>query len=280
MKRSPLLIAALPLFTACSAAQLEQGLRDFNALAAATSTPASAAQGVSAASPGATTVRPGSEVPLGKIIYGDVKQSRPDRYFLRGEEGEEYLLFMQDLAGNIYGGPGLQLKNTTENALLAALGDSYGGEVYSPAITLPETGLYPIEIVAGGPESEGRYRFSVRRLNRAPEVVPAALTLGTTVTGEGIEIPYDIDTFSFEGQKGQNVVLDFQFLNGNMLQSARATLTHQATGRYIVTSGSNGTKVTLQTESPAPVTLPETGTYRVEVSGDVGPYRFRLRPAQ
>src|SRR5262249_21179033 len=65
---------------------------------------------------------------------------------------------------------------------------------------LPSSGTYRIRVQSPGEyqdRSRGPYRFFLYRINRPPEHVPATLALGDSLTGEVIDLPGDIDEFTF-----------------------------------------------------------------------------------
>lgn len=84
----------------------------------------------------------------------------------------------------------------------------------STRFTLPASGTYRVRMAhhetpytAMDREPFGPYRFRVAPVRYAPESVSAALTLGQTVTGEGLEHCGDVDVFTFHAQAGERLTL-------------------------------------------------------------------------
>src|SRR5204862_2941920 len=48
-------------------------------------------------------------------------------------------------------------------------------------------------------DAAGSYRLYLYRVNRAPESVPAVVTIGDTIAGESIDPPGDVDEFTLSG---------------------------------------------------------------------------------
>jgi hypothetical protein len=139
-----------------------------------------------------------------------------------------------------------------------------------PPVVIPASGVIRVQVEqVRGPyggfdlTALGPYALEVDPINRAPETVPAALTLGDTVTTESIDPAGDIDEFTFNGTAGQHIHVhvfpnDFaEIIDLSTLQSVTAT-----------TQGSE-----------AFGTLPTTGQYLVRVTGVAywishGPYQL------
>lgn len=126
----------------------------------------------------------------------------------------------------------------------------------------------------------GSYRLYVYAVNPLPEHVASAITPGDTVSGESIDLPGDIDEFSFTAATGDefNVLFQPQVAVGAILSAEvigpagmvasvqgygpAADLFHLVTGRFAA---------------------PAAGTYRIRVTGagsttplHTGPYRLFL----
>ena len=124
----------------------------------------------------------------------------------------------------------------------------------------------------------GPYDIVVHQIDRAPEHVSAALTLGVLVVGEDLPFEGDVDEFTFQGTTGQVVtgtisspqafspgVISFEILDPTGTTVLGSTTTHDGT------EGSTG-----------PITLPGTGTYIVRVLGQddtqgTGAYQFMIQ---
>jgi hypothetical protein len=151
---------------------------------------------------------------------------------------------------------------------------------------IAQAGTYTLRLSGTEPSrvaDTGSYRFYLYAIDRRPEHVPAAITPGDTVTGERLELPGDVDEFTFSGVPGEeynaflqardsspNTALQVEVVDvaGAVIRSTQSVgsdtgLLHQPTGRFALTS---------------------SGTYRLRVSGvrsypsdlNTGPYRLLL----
>jgi hypothetical protein len=124
-------------------------------------------------------------------------------------------------------------------------------------------------------DATGPYRLYLYRINRAPELVPAALTPGDTVSGESIELPGDIDDFTFSGTAGEQFNAFLQATNPS--EPLGVVLSVITPGDALLAGTQSLTAGTpLLSVSTGRFTLPVDGTYRVWLDGSVGPYRFLL----
>ncbi len=143
-------------------------------------------------------------------------------------------------------------------------------------LTLPQTGSY--RIVVGGEPGEdetGTYRF---KLWNIPAPQQFAIAIGDAVdadqpaAGAGtIETPGVQDIYSFSGTAGQRVFVDVQNLSG----------LSQLNWRLEAPDGTEIFDNPLFTQDRGPLTLPQTGSYRIVVGGEpgedeTGTYRFKL----
>ncbi|MGN6548033.1 MAG: hypothetical protein ACTHK7_23565, partial [Aureliella sp.] len=127
--------------------------------------------------------------------------------------------------------------------------------------TLDEAGTYRLNLF-GNSDAVGDYHFRVVQ----PTVTVAPLTLGSDVTGT-IDLPGDLDVYTFNAVAGQSVYYD-GLASAN--DDLRALLT-SPTGRQIFFNHDEANE--------GPYTLDEAGTYRLNLFGSsdaVGDYHFRL----
>ena len=71
---------------------------------------------------------------------------------------------------------------------------------------IAQAGTYTLRLSGTEPSrvaDTGSYRFYLYAIDRRPEHVPAAITPGDTVTGERLELPGDVDEFTFSGVPGE-----------------------------------------------------------------------------
>lgn len=141
------------------------------------------------------------------------------------------------------------------------------------ALTLPETGQYTLEVF-GYLDSLGNYEL---QLWNVPEPERSSITIAPDedsqegiVAGE-ILVPAASHIYEFEGSEGQQIILAFISLEGDM----RATLVSPS-GVNVFTSQWLGIDSEVET-------LPEDGTYTLRVHGyldALGSYEFQLRQAE
>ncbi len=126
----------------------------------------------------------------------------------------------------------------------------------------------------------GAYRFYVYQVNPLPEHVASAITPGDTVSGESIDLPGDIDEFSFSAAAGAefNVLFQPQVANGAIL---RAEVIGPA-GPIASVEGYGPASDLFQLVTGR-FTASTAGTYHVRVTGagsttplHTGPYRLFL----
>lgn len=175
----------------------------------------------------------------------------------------------------------------------------------SPITRMPASGVLRVRACAGsncdvpctaqlcgGTHPLLRYWLIVRAIDRAPESIPAAVTLGDTVTGESLAWANDIDEFTFSGTGGQRLTVDFQFLD-NVSRSSYASglrldLVDPTNDSTLATLVSNGVADQIDATT-ATLALPHDGAYVIRVSTyydgkggterDYGRYRFLVTQA-
>ncbi|MDJ0844826.1 Ig-like domain-containing protein [Crocosphaera sp.] len=138
---------------------------------------------------------------------------------------------------------------------------------FGSQITLPGSGTYVLEVSNFSFDNTPvNYSF---RVIQPPEPVSTSFTIGETITGS-LEQAGEVDIYTFEGTPGQRLYFDglgTGFSSNTfvrLLSPSGATLTN-------FFSSSTGS------DSFAPFTLIEGGTYELIVSGnDLGSYNFRL----
>lgn len=139
---------------------------------------------------------------------------------------------------------------------------------------LPTTGTYRVRVWSESFMDQGRgpYRFFFYRINRAPESVPATLTLGDSLTGERIDLPGDIDEFAYTVPATTLASLVLARTSGTSQDCVRSLILDGAGNQLheeTVPWGCNGTPET--TRGSGPFVLPG-GSYTLRVQG-AGGYR-------
>jgi hypothetical protein len=126
-----------------------------------------------------------------------------DEFTFSGTAGDEINAFFQAEDGSQ--GTWLQLDILQPGGTVLHSVQSIGTDTSlfrqaTGTFVLPSTGTYRIRIQGASDyqdQSRGPYRFFLYRINRAPEHGPATVALGDSITGEVIDLPGDIDEFTF-----------------------------------------------------------------------------------
>jgi len=184
------------------------------------------------------------------------------------------------------------LKSSSPRILtLARVGDAEGGGSVSVGpdtgsifqhstgrFKVLTTGTYRLRVSGESVvDATGPFQLFLYPVNRAPELVPAAITPGDTIEGETIELPGDIDEFTFSGAAGDEFNVFLQAANPKF--PAGVTLSVITPGNALLANAQTFfTSPSLLRTATGRFTLPVSGTYRVTVDGSVGPYRFFVYP--
>jgi hypothetical protein len=208
-------------------------------------------------------------------------------YTFAGSKGDALTLYAETLprGGTPPAWVGISVHNTTGQIQLGGTsseGKQPIGENPSRRIELTETGLHTVRVIPlhAGFGRSGPYRFVLARLNDAPETHPEAIRLGEVVESETLDYANDYDEFSFEGTRGQRLVVQLQ--TGPTPAYEGYAMIYTAAREHIGGAASSG-DVPLEESRGAAVTLPHAGRYTLRVSGRYtthGPYRFVLREAR
>lgn len=130
-------------------------------------------------------------------------------------------------------------------------------------------GTYTLRLAGAAPSFQsdtGRYRILLHAVDRAPEHVPSAIAPGDTIATEVIDLPGDIDEFTFSGVAGAeyNVFVEPQ----NALPDSRLQLdVIDGAGTVLRTIERFGSDTGLLEGVTGRFALPSTGVYRLRVSG-------------
>ena len=113
----------------------------------------------------------------------------------------------------------------------------------------------PLELTSriAGQTEVPSYRVDVYNVNRAPESVPATFTIGSTIQGEAINFPGDMDEYQFAGTAGQRISVSMREVTPGDGPTGQTRVEVLAPGGTVVLALNNGFS--------APFTLPVTGTY-------------------
>jgi hypothetical protein len=232
----------------------------------------------------------------GDTVAGETIDSSVDidEFTFTGTAGAEYNLFFQGqnglggtLVANAHDADGTTLGQAISLGTDTSLGQGSG------RFALKTNGKARVEVLVAYPANPGNlgpYRFFLYPINRQPESRPNALAFGDSLSGEGIELPGDVDEFrvSVPTPSGANLVLQSDsasqgwgmraslvnstnqvvaeaqtFEAGSVAQSGRVELN---SGNYILRVDGNG-------EFPStPGRAPPRGAYRLWM------YRFSISP--
>ncbi len=125
------------------------------------------------------------------------------------------------------------------------------------------------------------YRFQVIPINRAPESVPAAFTVGDTIRGETISPVADIDEFTSSGTPGDTLTPNWRLLAAPDPPGSLITLevVDPATGAVLVGWGASLYGASSVYLSPGSFVVPPAGTYVIRVrSGSLSDYLTGTAP--
>lgn len=119
----------------------------------------------------------------------------------------------------------------------------------------------------------GAYRFFLYPIDRRPERAPQSLTPGDTVAGEAIDLPGDVDEFTFSVAAGQEFNAFLQAQDGSP-QTRLQLEAVDADGTVPRTAFSAGNDSSLLQQVSGRFAMRTTGTHRLRVMGaDFAPFR-------
>ena len=134
---------------------------------------------------------------------------------------------------------------------------------------VPLAGTYIVRVAGTAPSQiadTGAYRLFLYQIDRRPEHVSATITLGDTVSGEAIDLPGDIDEFTFSGAAGEELNAFLQAQSGSPETHLQLEVLDGG-GTLVSYAQSVGTDTSLLRQPTGRFALPSTGTYRLRVSG-------------
>ncbi len=151
-------------------------------------------------------------------------------------------------------------------------------------IQFPQAGTYVARVSGYSLVSEaGPYRLYLYAIDRRPERAAQAITPGDTVAGESIDLPGDVDEFTFPAAAGQEFIAYLQARDGSPQTRLRLEAV-DADGTVLRTATSVGNDSVLLQHASGRFVMRSTGTHRLRVSGvpdgsldrSTGPYRLLL----
>jgi hypothetical protein len=150
-------------------------------------------------------------------------------------------------------------------------------------IALAQAGTYVARVKGDGHAlaDTGAYRLFLYLIDRRPEKVPAAITPGDSIAGEAIDLPGDVDEFTFTAPAGEEFNAFLQAGDGSAATQLQLEAV-DADGTVLATVQSSGADSALLGQVSQRFTMRTTGTHRLRVSGaqpggaSTGPYRLFL----
>ncbi len=209
----------------------------------------------------------GDSVSSERIDYDDDM----DEFVLTGTPGAEFAMYAQ-------GGLRLVVYDTTTQDSLGLVASS-GYVQSSGLLVLPPTGTVGLRVTG----SVGPYWFKAVPINRAPETVPAAYTVGDTVRGEAISPGGDIDEFTSSATPGETLSPWYRLTATPVPppgDGIKLEVIDPATGAVLVGQVLSLIGSTSQYFSPGPFVVPPAGVYRIRVHGgelETAPYEFFVK---
>lgn len=197
-------------------------------------------------------------------------------FFTTAESDDEDVLILEVVGP---GGYRLACALSEESAVIV---DDCPAKV-TAVITAPETGVYTVRVRAGRPRSTrtGAYRFEIHPIVTTPESVPQVIELDRWVVGESIDRPGDVDEFHFTGSAGSQLVIFTRrgagYVGKLLLQVLPGIDPREWSSPFGLV------RIDPLFPSTGRFSLPETGTYTVQVTGadegasGFGPYEFIVR---
>jgi hypothetical protein len=164
------------------------------------------------------SVPEGSEpaIAIGDTVSGVIDPAGDvDEFRLEARKGDHVRPVMQGLDGS--GALAVQLVRARDRVPVA--GASAGTTLDRPGaqrVILDEGGTYLLRAGSANRgtmlDEVGRYRMVLRRIPAGPERHPGVLSVGDSVTTEGIEDPGDVDEFLLQGPAGAEYAVEFATL--------------------------------------------------------------------
>ncbi len=224
-------------------------------------------------------------IPAGSEIRGERidRAGDVDEFTFTASAGAEYNAFVQAPRAvqlEVVRPSGQVLATTTSSDADTGLFTHATGRFQVPA-----AGTYVLRVAGTAPSQiadTGAYRLFLYPIDRRPEHVSAGITPGDTISGEGIDVPGDVDEFTFAGSAGEQFNVFLQALSGSPDTHLQVEVV-AAGGAILGNAYSSGIDTSLLRQPTGRFTVPTTGTYFLRVSSvsdrtdkDRGPYRLLL----
>ena len=211
-------------------------------------------------------------IPLGTEVRGETidRAGDVDEFTFSAAARAEYNAFVQAPRAvqlDVVGPSGQVLATTTSSAADTGLFTHATGRFQVPA-----AGTYIVRASGTAPwqiADTGAYRLFLYPIDRRPEHVSATITAGDTVSGEAIDLHGDIDEFTFSGVAGEEFNAFLQAQSGSPETQLQLDVLDGG-GTVLRSTQSLGTDTSLLRQPTGRFALPNSGTYRLRVSGVAG----------
>ena len=170
-----------------------------------------------------------------------------NQYTFDGQAGRIVTMTLTDTADFTFTSAAVTLFAPSGASVVSFLANS------QQQITLPETGTYVMQVMAGNLAGTGTYNLGLVCRNPAAPVI-AALSCGALPQG-AITAAAQVNQYTFDGQAGRIVTMTLTDTAGFTFTSAAVTLF----------APSGASVVSFLANSQRQITLPETGTYLMQV---------------
>ena len=220
--------------------------------------------------------------PIGSAVSGEAidRAGDVDEFVLQAQAGDEFNIFLQaahHFRLEVASGSGALIAATSAPMLDTSLFRWATGR-----FQVPQSGVTTVRVdgqFSQAVADTGTYRFFIYPVDRRPERVTATIGEGDTVAGEAIDIPGDVDEFTFSGTAGVEFNVLFQALSGSPVTVLRLEAVDD-TGGVLAAVSSLGSDTSLFQRVTGRFRTTGSGTHRLRVTGaghtGVGPYRLSL----
>ena len=211
-------------------------------------------------------------MPLNQLFEGTATGDSVARYSFVGIPGEEYELLVRAVRGITW----FDVLYENGDSVAPPFWANEFGYVPLEGIAIrfapTERRAYVVEAWPWYPDSTVRFQLRLNSVTPQPETSSSATILGDTVAGESLDRVSDVDDFSFEGRAGQKMELVARVQPD--VEGMLSAAIWGPSGTFVRTLS-----VTSYNPTTGPLTLPETGSYRIRFYSwggprYVGPYEF------
>jgi len=151
---------------------------------------------------------------------------------------------------------------------------------------LLDAGTYTVRVQAPdccgqrhAPGFAGAYQMYLYMLNGAPENIAPTVAIGDTITGESLDPVGDVDTFTFDGRRGDDLTFYLEGLDPRWTQTLRLFVPYPHDVRPLAVAYSSSAGA--PSAGSGHIVLPESTTYTIQVgpenngvaTSESGPYR-------